>query len=922
MADLRISELAALAGANLASVDVLPVVDISASETKKITVTDLVGNATTLIADATIPGAKILFSANTIAGSALQNSSITSTQLASGSITAAKLANESTVDLVTTLPATGAFTGQLALDTDDLKVYCWNGSAWQSIKAAGSINTVIGDTAGIVNINVATSGDQVTITTSLDNTGAAGQFLGGPAGAAGAVGYRNIVGTDLPTPTTTTKGGVIVNGEGLRIDGSTLEVDNDVTASGATYGVVQYNAKGLITAGRAIAAADLPNATNSTKGAVIVGTGLAATSGTLNHSNAVTPATATKVTFDAQGHITATSTLADADIPNIPATKLTTGTLDPARLGTNAITGTKLANEATVRFGGASQTTGIVTFPTAEYKGQYFWDASNGDLYLYDGSAWQPVTITSGELVYAGAYNATNNQVASVTAAGSAAGLTVGAALPAAATGNNRYYVVVATSGTGTAPAPTVSLAPPDMILSNGATWDLIDVSNAIAGQTASNISFTPGGGIAATNVQTALQELDTEKLDKAGGTVTGILEIGSAGSLVFEGSTADANETTLAVVNPTADRTITLPDITGTVVTTGDTGTVSNTMLAGSIADTKLSTISTADKISLSAINIDGGTDIGAALADADLIIVDDGGAGTNRKAAVTRITDYTFGKVSGDITITSAGVSAIGAGVIVNADVNASAGIDHSKLATMTAGTVLIGNATGVPTATALSGDVTVTSGGVTAIGAGVIVDADVNASAAIAGTKITAATTSVVGTVQLTDSIASTSTTTAATPNSVKTAYDLANAALPKSGGTMTGTITFAGGQTLSGYAALATAQTFTAAQRGTVSAQGAVTGTVTLDFAVANNFSMTLPAGGSVTLANPTNLTAGQSGAIVITQNATTAATVAYGTNWKFSGGTPTMSTGLSSVSTLVYFVESATRITAQLLTNVA
>jgi hypothetical protein len=42
-------------------------------------------------------------------------------------------------------------------------------------------------------------------------------------------------------------------------------------------------------------------------------------------------------------------------------------------------------------------------------------------------------------------------------------------------------------------------------------------------------------------------------------------------------------------------------------------------------------------------------------------------------------------------------------------------------------------------VPTATALSGDVTVNSSGVTAIGSGVIVDADVSASAAIAGTKI---------------------------------------------------------------------------------------------------------------------------------------------------------------------------------------
>jgi len=51
--------------------------------------------------------------------------------------------------------------------------------------------------------------------------------------------------------------------------------------------------------------------------------------------------------------------------------------------------------------------------------------------------------------------------------------------------------------------------------------------------------------------------------------------------SIVFEGATADAYETTLAVVDPTADRTITLPNVSGTVVTSGDTGTVTATMLA-----------------------------------------------------------------------------------------------------------------------------------------------------------------------------------------------------------------------------------------------------------------------------------------------------------------------------------------------------
>lgn len=67
------------------------------------------------------------------------------------------------------------------------------------------------------------------------------------------------------------------------------------------------------------------------------------------------------------------------------------------------------------------------------------------------------------------------------------------------------------------------------------------------------------------------------------------------------------------------------------------------------------------AANIDITTLDINGGTDIGAALVDADLFVVDDGGAGTNRKAAASRITDYTFNKVSGDVTIASNGVATV---------------------------------------------------------------------------------------------------------------------------------------------------------------------------------------------------------------------------------------------------------------------
>ena len=582
MADLRISELGALAGSNLAGVDELAIVDDSASETKKITVADLIANGVTVISDDTIPGAKILFSAGDITTAALADSAVTTAKVADGAITAAKLADESTVDLVTSLPASGAFAGQLALDTDDNNLYAWDGSSWRSIAAPGSVANINGSTTGEINIVTTTSGTGVTISATIDDTTSAAQFLAGPTGSAGAVGYRTIAGTDLPVATTSAKGGVIVNGNGLVMDGDTIEIDNTITSS-ATHHVVTYDANGLITGGRVITSADLPFATETTVGAVSVGDGLTVgAAGELSVDNAVTPGEYTKVTVTAQGLVSSATTLAAVDIPDHSAAKLTSGTIGTSLIANDAITADKIADQSTTKFGGAAGSDNVTIFPTGDFQGQFFYDETTQDLYIYTGSSFVPITVLSGNLVNAGAYNASTNQMSSVTSAGSSAGFSVGAALPAPAQTNLNHYVVVDTSGTGTGAAPAVALAPPDMLLSQGVgtEYSLIDVSNAIAGQTASNISLIATGNIVATDVQAGIQELDSEKLQKAGDTMTGALGIGTASSIVFEGSTADDYETTLTVTDPTADRTITFPDVTGNVVTTGDTGTVTSTMI------------------------------------------------------------------------------------------------------------------------------------------------------------------------------------------------------------------------------------------------------------------------------------------------------------------------------------------------------
>ena len=105
------------------------------------------------------------------------------------------------------------------------------------------------------------------------------------------------------------------------------------------------------------------------------------------------------------------------------------------------------------------------------------------------------------------------------------------------------------------------------------------------------------------------------------------------------------------------------------------------------------------------------------------------------------------------------------------------------------------------------------------------------------------------------------------------------------------------------------------------KGTIGEISAVSyaSTITLDFRTANNFSTTLT--GNVTFANPSNISAGQSGVIFITQDGTGSRTAAFGSYWDFSEGTaPTLSTGANAVDMIVWIARSSTKISAQFTGN--
>lgn len=93
----------------------------------------------------------------------------------------------------------------------------------------------------------------------------------------------------------------------------------------------------------------------------------------------------------------------------------------------------------------------------------------------------------------------------------------------------------------------------------------------------------------------------------------------------------------------------------------------------------------------------------------------------------------------ISGDITISNTGNVQIASNTIVNADINSSAAIALSKLATGTSGQIIVANASGIPTWVSETGDVTISDTGVTAIASNVIVNADINSAAAIDYSKL---------------------------------------------------------------------------------------------------------------------------------------------------------------------------------------
>ena len=440
MADKKISELTPLTGA-LNVADSLPISDDSASQTKKISPKALLEQAFLLVDDDSIPASKV------DGNSDLPDGSVDTAALADASVTAQKLADNSSGVVASGLPG-GVRIGQVGVDTSTNKLSVWDGGQWLNVKAAGSINTITGDLTGISLINVSVNGDTIALNTELAGTTAAKQFLAGPTGGSGTATYRAIVGPDLPIATSSEQGAVVVNGGGLTVDGNTIKIDNSITAT-TQFGVVTHNAFGVVTGSRQITGADLPTATSTEQGAVLPGNGLVVDpSGALSIDNTVAPGTASKITYSAQGLVTAGAPLAPDDIPDIPGDKITGDTLNGGAIADRSIIEVKLADYSTCLVQEGQ--------PSGDYKlGQFWFTPSTSQLRVYgrgsSGDLWLSVgfgALQAQNLRWAGTVNADTGNITTLTDIGVSEGLTAGSPVPTPSDELSGLYFVVDTAGT------------------------------------------------------------------------------------------------------------------------------------------------------------------------------------------------------------------------------------------------------------------------------------------------------------------------------------------------------------------------------------------------------------------------------------------------------------------------------------------
>jgi len=290
--------------------------------------------------------------------------------------------------------------------------------------------------------------------------------------------------------------------------------------------------------------------------------------------------------------------------------------------GTFAISGTQTAATITTL---TSTTVNSGSTITLDATTDIVLDADGGDIFFKDaGTTFGSATNSSGNLIIkSGTTTAATFAGANVTLAGTLK-------IPDAGTiGNASVADVITLASTG------IVTFKDDILIKDGGTIGVASATTAMTISSAGIVTFVDdilikdAGTIGNATTAAAIQiEADgdivlSDDLYISGG----LLDLKNEGSvsqikLYCESSNAHAQVLQSAPHSLASSSVCVLPTLSGTLIGTGDTGT-----------------------LPIVAIDIDGGTDVGADLATTDLIIIDDGAGGTNRKAALSRIVTLTEG-------------------------------------------------------------------------------------------------------------------------------------------------------------------------------------------------------------------------------------------------------------------------------------
>ena len=837
MADQRITQLTKLAQADVAANDVIAVVDVGASTTKKVQAKSLFQAGANLADASSIDLAKLNQASTTKLGT---------TALADDAVTAAKLADNSSIVFDSVAPSTNNFTGRGYVNSSTNALQVWNGSAFVASTsaiadlavttgklAANAVTTAKIDAAGLAAAALATDSvvtakiQDLAVTTgklaalSVTTAKIAASAVGTTEIAADAVTYakiQDVSATDKLLGRSTAGAGDVEEIT-CTAAGRALLDDADATAQRATLGL----------------------GTLATQSATVAGTHSGTSSGTNTGDQTIT----------LTGPVTGTGT-------GSFATSITASAVTEAAIATNAVTTSKIINDAITAAKMADDSVVIVSAGTpagsGDFEGQGWFDTNTNIRYVWTGAAWtsqaaiNTINFTdSTPLAFAVAYPDTHTanvtttldtQVANRAFLGPVSGAdaaptfrvidpldlpdatasTKGIIQPGTGLAVNAgvlNHTNIATAGTFTkltidAQGHTVT----------GTTLDSADIPNLDTAKittgtfatariaddaiTAAKLSDYSTASIGDT-LPTAdfIGQIHLNPLDRAffmwDGNVYVPIGI-SAGQIVLAGTfdastpagvgkvqsvTAEGAAAGFTVNNP-------LPAPTEAnakyyfVVSEGGTITSGNAPNV-TLAPPDL-ILSVYNDTSAQWVEIDVSAGAGA-IAASSVSYVPTGTIGSsNVQTAVEEVateaanaTNLTSGTVA--VARGGTGLASYTKGDLLAA----SAATTLTKLGVGTNGHVLTADsaeATGLKWAAVTAGTVTNVTSSTGAL--------TIATSTTTPALTIRAATTSVDGIVQLSDSTSTTSSVLAATPTAVKSAFDLANAALPKAGGTVTGEI----------------------------------------------------------------------------------------------------------------------------------